>query len=324
MPTNVTPEYKRAEAAFREAKSLDEKVVRLEDMISLLPKHKGTDHLLADLKKKLSNLRSQLEEGVKKSGRSRYAEITREGAAQVVLVGPPNCGKSSFVRSLSHAHPEVGDYPFTTSTMTPGMIPYEDILIELIDTPPVTADYMHGQLLGLVRAADGIALVADLSSDSLIEDTETTFQVFSNRHVEFVREIGQNNRDSIPAVVFANKMDAPDSEERFDLLHEMIADRLDIVKTTAESPVAESMIPRYLFNWLEITRVYTKTPGEKAKLEKPYTLFSGDTVGDLCRLVHQDFYEKLHLAKLWRGDAGPLTVSKHEELLDGDILELHI
>ena len=324
MPTNVTPEYKRAEAAFREAKTLDEKVERLEDMISVLPKHKGTDHLLADLKKKLSRLRSQLEEGEKKSGRSRFAEITREGAAQVVLVGPPNSGKSSFVHALSNAHPEVAAYPFSTTVMTPGMVPYEDILIELVDTPPVTADYTHGRLLGLVRGADGVVIVADLSQDSLIEDTENIFRVFSDRHVEFVGERKMRTRDRIPAVVFANKIDAQSASDRLELLRDLIGGRLEIVQTAATGRDLEATVPRFLFNWLEIVRVYTKAPGEKAKLEKPYTLFAGGTVGDLCRLVHQDFYDKLHFAKLWRGEAGPLAVSKHEELLDKDIVELHM
>ena len=323
MPTNVTPEYKKAEAAFREAKSLDEKVERLEDMISLLPKHKGTDHLLADLKRRLSRLRGQLEEGAKKTGRSKFAEITREGAALVVLIGPPNSGKSSFVQALTNAKVEVADYPFTTPMMSPGMVPYEDVLIELVDTPPVTGDYMHGQLLGIVRSADAVAIVADLASDSLIDDIDVVFRSFSERHVEFVRERDQRSRDQIPAVIFANKTDAEDAPARLELLRELIGDRLHIVETAARQPEVKT-IPEFLFNWLQIIRVYTKAPGEKTKIEKPYTLFSGETVGDLCRFVHQDFYEKLQFAKLWRDGQGPFTVSKTEELLDGDIVELHM
>lgn len=324
MPTNATPEYKRAEQAFREAKTLDEKIERLEDMIALLPKHKGTDHLLADLKKKLSRLRTQLETGVKKSGRSSYAEITREGAGQVVLVGPPNCGKSSLLRLLSHAHPEVGDYPFTTTMMMPGMVPYEDILIELVDTPPVTADYMHGQLLGLVRSADGIIVMADLSSDSMLDDLDTVIQVFADRHLRFVKRKEDQTRDDIMAKVFANKRDADGAETRLELLSEMIGDSLDIVETNAVDPESVSTLSYFLFNWLGVVRVYTKAPGKKAELEKPYTVFQGDTVGDVCRLIHQDFYENLHFARMWRGDTGPLTVSKHEEVQDRDVIELHI
>lgn len=324
MPTNVTPEYKRAEEAFRSAKSLDERVERLEDMISLLPKHKGTDHLLADLKKKLSRLKAQLEDGVKKSGRSSYADITREGAAQVVLIGPPNSGKSSLLSHLSHAHPEVGDYPFSTTSMTPGMVPYEDILIELIDTPPVTAEYMHGQLLGLVRGADGVIIVTDLSSDQLLDDVETLLRAFSERHVRFVKEKEERTRDDIRAMIFANKSHAPGAETRLDLLKDVIDGRLEIAETSIVDEDCLTKISSLLFNWLEIVRVYTKAPGKKPELKKPFTLFAGGTVGDLCRLVHQDFFENLRLAKLWRGEASPRIVSKHEEVRDRDVIELHI
>ena len=141
MPTNVTPEYKKAENAYREAKTLDEKVERLQDMIAVLPKHKGTDHLYADLKRRLAKLKQDLESSGGKKG-SRGIDFVRDGAAQVVLIGPPNSGKSSIICAVTHAHPEVGEYPFTTSRVTPGMAPYQDIQIQLIDTPPVTKDHM--------------------------------------------------------------------------------------------------------------------------------------------------------------------------------------
>jgi hypothetical protein len=158
----------------------------------------------------------------------------------------------------------------------------------------------------------------------LIEDVDAVFRSFSQRHVEFVRDREERTRDRIPAVVFANKNDAQDAPERLELLREMVGDRLRIVETQAHGYNVAETVPGFLFKWLQIVRVYTKAPGEKAKLEKPYTLFAGETVGDLCRLIHQDFYEKLQLAKLWRDDAGPFTVSKDEEVLDGDIVELHI
>ncbi|UCB47164.1 MAG: 50S ribosome-binding GTPase, partial [Spirochaetota bacterium] len=149
MPTNVPPEYKKAEEAFRKAKTTDEKIERLEDMIALLPKHKGTDHLYADLKRRMSTLRRQLETADKKARHDSFVDFTREGAAQIILIGPPNSGKSSLLKILTNAHPEIGDYPFTTNKMQPGMIPYEDIQIQLVDTPPVTSSYMPRHLLSL-------------------------------------------------------------------------------------------------------------------------------------------------------------------------------
>jgi small GTP-binding protein len=324
MPTNVPPEYKKAEEAFRKAKTTDEKIERLEDMIALLPKHKGTDHLYADLKRRMSTLRRQLETTDKKSRHDSFVGFTREGAAQIILIGPPNSGKSSLLKILTNAHPEIGDYPFTTTAMQPGMIPYEDIQIQLVDTPPVTSTYMPRHLLSLVRRTDGVLMVADMSVDSLLDDIEAVFDAFEERHVRFMRENEQNNSDEIRCRLIANKMDTPGADERLGLLGEMAGEKFEITPLSCIKGEDAEKIPEMLFQWLRIVRVYTKMPGRRADKIRPYTVFSGQSVQDICALVHKDFYEKLRFARLWRGSAAPITVSKNEPVHDGDIVELHI
>ena len=323
MPTNVTPEYKRAEDTYREAKTLDERIERLQDMISLLPKHKGTDHLYADLKRRLAKLKREFESAGGRKG-SGGLDFIRDGAAQVVLIGPPNSGKSSIVRAVTHAHPEVGEYPFTTSRMIPGMVPYQDIQIQLIDTPPVTGDYMPMHLLGLVRSADAVLIIADLSSDSLLDDLELLFTSFRERHTSFVHSRASDSRDEILCRVIANKIDSADADERLSLLREMIGEGLEITPLSCMQEEDVGRIPGMLFQWLGIVRVYTKIPGKKADRDHPYTVLRGGTVEDICSLVHRDFAEKLKFARLWRKSDIPLTVSRHEFVEDGDILELHL
>jgi ribosome-interacting GTPase 1 len=324
MPTNVTPEYKKAEEAYREAKSLDEKVERLKDMISLLPKHKGTDHLYADLKRRLAKLKRELESSGGRKGGSKGLDFYREGAAQIILIGPPNSGKSSIMRAVTHARPEVGDYPFTTSRMIPGMVPYQDIQMQLIDTPPITGEYMHSQLLGLVRSTDAVLIVVDLANDSLLDDLEMLFSVFRNRHTSFARNRAPENRDKILSRIIANKIDTTDAHERLALLREMIGDRLEITPLSCLDEEDIGRMPQMLFRWLEIVRVYTKIPGKKPDMDHPYTVFRGGTVEDICALVHRDFTENLKFARLWRMSEAPITVSRHEPVEDGDILELHL
>jgi small GTP-binding protein len=324
MPTNVTPEYRKAEEAYREAKTLDEKVERLEDMIALLPKHKGTDHLYADLKRRLSKLRKELESSGGKRGGGAGLDFTREGAAQVVLVGPPNSGKSSIVRALTHAHTETGDYPFTTMKLIPGMAQYQDIQIQIIDTPPMTAEYMHMHILGIVRSADAVLIVSDLSNDAVLDDVEMILNSFRERHVEFVREREEVDRDRILCRIIAHKSDARGAEVRLALLQEFVGDRLEIIPLSCTSQEQVSQIPEMLFHWLRIVRVYTKMPGEKAEMNRPFTVFSGQNVGDICTLVHRDFAENLRFARLWRKSDMPITVSREELVADGDILELHM
>ncbi|HUT65202.1 MAG TPA: GTPase [Spirochaetota bacterium] len=328
MPTNVTPEYRKAEEAFRAASSTDEKIERLEEMIALLPKHKGTEHLYADLKRRLSRLKKEQESSKKKTGRGPVLDFTREGAAQIIIVGPPNCGKSTILDALTHAHPEIGDYPFTTNRPQPGMMPFKDIQIQLVDTPPMTGDFMHMHLLGLVRHADGVLLVADLASDTILEDMDAVFEAFGSRHVRFVPD-RTSDRDSVFCKIIANKRDAPDAEDRLKLLQEYLheepaGERLDLLPVSCTQQKQISGLPEIIFNWLGIIRVYTKSPGKKPKLDHPFTIFTGGTVGDICALVHRDFSENLKFARLWRGSHDPVTVSKNEIVEDGDVVELHI
>ena len=325
MPTNVTPEYKRAEEAFREARTLDEKVARLEDMIALLPKHKGTDHLFADLKRRLAKLKEEQEAGGRKVGRGGGLDFEREGAAQVVLVGPPNAGKSSLLRALTHAAPEVAEYPFTTQHLLPGMIGFEDVQIQLVDSPAVTAEFMPVHLLGVVRSADAVLLVADLSTDCLLEDLQAVQRAFELRSVSFAAERGgAGEQERVRARILANKFDAPGAGQRLQLLRAWAGAGLEVLPVSSAAGHGLAELPAGIFRWLRIVRVYTKHPGEKADLRRPYTLFAGQTVADLCGLVHKDFAERLAFARLWRGPAGPLTVSRDHQLQDRDVLELHL
>ncbi len=324
MPTNVTPEYKKAEEAFRNAGTLDEKVERLEDMIALLPKHKGTDHLYADLKRRLSKLRKDMESAGKKARSGPRLGFTREGAAQVVLVGPPNSGKSSIVAALTNAHPDIGDYPFTTNQPQPAMLPYQDIQFQLVDSPPVTADYMPMHLLSLVRGAEAVLLVADLSKDTILEEIDAVFDMFAARHVTFVGDPRSRDRDVVPARVVANKLDAPEAAARLGLLREAFVKRLDVDPISCREPGGVKQIAVMLFEWLGVVRVYTKAPGHRPEMEHPYTVFEGQTVGDICRLIHKDFVDSLRFARLWRGDTDAITVARHEQVLDRDIVELHM
>lgn len=327
MPTNVTPQYRKAEEAFRSATTTEEKIARLEDMIALLPKHKGTDHLYGDLKKRLAKLRRQAETSGRKGRSGPTLGFDREGAAQLILVGAPNSGKSSILAALTKANPDVADYPFTTHYPQPGMVPYEDIQIQLVDTPPVTGDAMPMHVMSLVQGSDAVIITADLSSDALLEDVETVMSAFSSRGVDFVRELATDHeigRRAVRAVIFATKRDAEGADERLGLLREMISDSLEIVPVSVNDSRCVAELCGFLFRFLSIVRVYSKTPGKKPELEKPFTLFQGQTVEDVCALVHKDFVANLNFARLWRGNPNPVTVSRDEIVLDGDILELHV
>jgi hypothetical protein len=222
----------------------------------------------------------------------------------------------------------VAEYPFTTQHLLPGMIDFEDVQLQLVDSPAVTAEFMPVHLLGMVRGADAALLVADLGADSALEDLEAVLRAFELRKVRFARERGaapgEEEAERVQARILANKLDAPGAAERLELLGEWAGDGLEVLPVSSLKGHGLAELPAGLFRWLRIVRVYTKHPGEKADLSRPYTLFAGQTVADLCGRVHKDFAERLAFARLWRGSAGPLTVSRDQELQDRDVLELHL
>ena len=141
VPANLTPQYHDAEERFKAASTHDERLAAMREMIALLPKHKGTEKLFADLKKRLAKLETEVEHAAHGGRHADPGHVKREGAGQWVLLGEPNAGKSSLLAALTHAHPEIGEYPFTTRAPLPGMMPFEDVQVQLVDTPAVAAGH---------------------------------------------------------------------------------------------------------------------------------------------------------------------------------------
>ena len=329
MPANLTPIYLKADAAFRAAETTEEKIECLKHMITVLPKHKGTDHLHGDLKRRLAKLTQQQEQQRKSGGgRSQLVDIEKQGAGQAVLLGAPNSGKSTLLNALTNAHSEVGDYPFTTHAAVPGMMPHEDVQIQLIDTPPVTADYCETWLPGLVRKSNLCLLVADLASDDLLEDIDTILSLFTQRKVPLVREVPADNDDPTlghaRTVVVANKRDADDANTRLEMLEELLGQRLDTLPLSAKTGQGMADFPARIYESLDVIRLYTKEPGEKADLVQPYALPRGSTVGDLALEVHREIAESLKHARVWgTGVFDGQTVGREHVLHEKDIVELH-
>jgi len=187
MPANLTPQYREAEARYRAAQTPSEQLAALEEMWRELPKHKSTEKMQAELKRRLSALRKEMQAGGRKGGSGGKVDpfaIPRTGAAQVALLGTPNVGKSSIVGALTHAHVRIADYPFSTELPVPGMVPFEDIQIELVDTPPVTGDHVPTGAAGLWHAADALVIVADLAADTCVDDVATCVRLLAERHIE--------------------------------------------------------------------------------------------------------------------------------------------
>ncbi len=328
MPTNLPPEAIEAERRYRAARTTEAKIATLEEFLSAIPKHKGTDKLRADLRKKLSKLKNE-GQSRKKSGRQESAfHIDREGVGQVVIVGPTNVGKSSLVAALTNATPEVSDCPYTTWTPTPGMMLAGNVPIQLIDTPPLDRDFVEPELLDLIRRADLILLLVDLQSYP-IQQLEDTVALLQAHHIvplhlqEYYNE--QQRAIFIPLLVLVNKNDDERLDEEFEVLRELLAANWPLLPVSATTGRHLAALKQAVLERLDVIRVYTKPPGKQPNMSAPFVLKKGSTVEEFAAQVHLDFFEKLKSARVWGSVAfDGQMVGRDHVLHDGDVVELRI
>ena len=328
MPTNVPPDYFEVEKEYRTAQTVEEKIALVEEMLSIVPQHKGTDHLRGNLRKRLSKLRATSETRKRSGKRVSPFHIDRQGAGQVVVVGTPNVGKSALVAALTNATPEVADYPYTTWIPTPGMMPVEDIQVQLIDTPPLNKEFAQPELIDLIRRAELLLLVVDLQTYP-IRQLEDSLAILETHRILPLHwkdlYTGQRRATFIPFFVLVNKNDSENTDEDFEVLRELFGEDWSLIPVSATTGRNLDRLKQMVFDQLDIIRVYSKPPGEEVDLSAPYVLKRGSTVEELAGKVHHDFLERLASARVWgHGVHDGQMVSRDYVLEDGDVVELRI
>jgi len=324
MPANLTPQYFEAERRFKSATTPDEKIQALEAMLAVMPKHKGTDHLQADLRRKIAKIS---EEAEKKYATSRKNfSIRREGAGQVAMIGPPNTGKSLLLASLTSVRPEVAGYPFTTKSPNGGMMPYENIQIQLVDMPAINMEEARVWSNSVLRNADLLAIVTDLTSDP-VKQVEETLQGLEEISVVPFKPGVDNSGTGLRerrAFIIANVGDLDIDDEGIRALAARFGGWLDAVRVSAAEKQNLEELKRQIFTRLEIIRVHTKSPGAKVDLTAPIILPTGSTIKDAAEAVHKDLKAGLRYAVIWgSGKFDGQRVGPEHVLRDNDIIELH-
>jgi len=324
MPANLPPQYYETEKKLREAKDPAEKIEIIEELLAIMPKHKGTDHLRADLRSKIAKLTQSM--GKKATLHRTKTVIPKEGAAQLVVIGMPNAGKSQLVASTTNSSPTVADYPFTTQTATPGMMPFENIHIQLIDTPPIAPQSYPFWLPHMLRRADALLIVIDLS-DAPLKQMETILEELKNMRISLGSDSTQEE-DILThkkALIVANKIDKENAGQNLAALQNKYGDKLPVVAISAREKIGlEEMKPK-IYQMLGVIRVYTKAPGEKPVLNDPIILLRGSTLEEAAAAVHKDFLARLKYARVWgSGKHDGIMVKRDHVLQEGDIIELHV
>ena len=340
MPANLTPEYRAAEAAFRKARDPRERLERLREMLRVVPKHKGTDHLQGDIKRRIKELSEELERPRKGGAHGGPALVLHpEGAAQIALLGPPNAGKSSLHARLTGSGARAAPYPFTTQYPEPGMMSHEDISFQLVDLPAVSPEHPVPWLANTLQTADAGLLVVDLSDPDCVEQVEAVHAVLGERGVTLTgrweqaadspREAGEGDDDPfalrLPALLVANKADRlANAEAELRAFLELAGLRYPALAVSASTGWGLGGIGPWLFGHLDIVRVYTKAPGRPPERARPFVLHRRQTVADVARLVHKDLARSLRYARVWgRSGFDGQQVGRDHPVADGDVVELH-
>jgi hypothetical protein len=345
MPANLTPEYKAAAAALRQARDPEERLACLREMLRVIPRHKGTDHLQADLKHRIHELDEELS-GPKRGGaRSAPSLVVRpEGAAQIALVGPPNAGKSSLHARLTGSGAKSAPYPLTTQYPEPGMLHWEDVNLQLVDLPAISGAHPVHWIASTLQSADASCLVVDLADPDCLDHVVAVQQELAARRVHLatawpadaarpdapaVAETEDSVLDiRLPALLLANKSDLLDHPQTdLEALAELEEPHFPLMLVSAQTGQGLGDLGAWLWRALGLVRVYTKAPGKSAENERPFTLrFGQQTVGDVARLVHRDMAKSLKYARVWGSSvtADGQHVGREHVLADRDTVELHV
>ena len=338
MPTNVTAEYKKAEEAFRKARDPRERLECLREMMRTIPRHKGTEHLQADIKSRIKQLTEEISAPKKGGRRSGPSHVVRpDGAAQVALLGPPNSGKSSLHARLTGSRTEIGPWPFTTQVPVPGMFPHADVHFQLVDLPPVTDEYMEPWLAAALQPADAALLVIDVDAPECVEQVPALMARLAERKV-FLRarwpglpgaEPRSDDSDDpfrldLPTLLVANKCDLDPDPDEVRVLEELLGLRFPAISVSATTGAGLEALGPLLMRALDIVRVYSKSPGKPVDRDRPFAVRRGDTVIDVARRVHQDIARDFRFARVWgAGVFDGQQVGPDHPVEDGDIVELH-
>ena len=326
MPANLPPQYFEAEKRYRVARDPEAKIEALQAMLAIMPKHKGTDKLHAELRRKIAKFSQEAEKKYATARRAGFY-IRREGAGQVMLVGPANVGKSQLLAAVTEAVPEIAEYPFTTQTLIPGMMKFEDVQIQLVDTPPIGHREVRILLANALRNADLIAIIIDLSLEP-ISQVEAALQELKEARIEpLMSGAAQVTPGGYPRkmLVVGNKNDLESSNSNWEILRSQYAELFPLASISAKEGNGLEEFKRTVYQALNIIRVYTKTPGSKADLTEPMILKKGTTIEEAAESLHKDFRSKLNYAVVWgSGKYDGQRVSRGHVLQDGDIVEFHV
>lgn len=301
MPANLPPQFFALQAKLKEVSTPEEKISILEQLLAICPKHKGTEKVQRDLKSKIAKLKRQKPKKIK---RETLYSIPKEGAGQIVIIGPANSGKSSLLNALTNAKAKVAPYLFTTQIPQPAMMRYENILIQLVDTPPLTSE-SPGWLKAIISAADGLLAVFDLSNPEIEKEIKELKEILNDWNLENKKILFLGNKVDLISIPTPG-----------------VGISLKLI--SAEKGTGLEELKKELFDLLEIVRIYSKPPAKEVDFERPFIAKRNTKLIELAKEINEDFDSSFKYAKLFRKDSSKVQIVGKDYLLkDQDIIEIH-
>jgi hypothetical protein len=326
MPANLPPQFYALSMKLKEAASNDEKISILEGMLAICPKHKGTEKLQKDLKRRIAKLKKW---GPRRQKKENLYFVKKEGAGQVVISGPANSGKSSLLNALTNANAKVAPYPFTTKIPQPAMMTYENILIQLVDTPPLSKEFSRPWLKEILKATDILLAVFDLSKGNIIEEIKNFKEILDDW-----------NLSEKKIIFLGNKIDLEVAKEN---LKKVRAQNEVTSIISCLKKIGLEELKKEIFDLLEIIRVYTKSHNQDLPdFEHPFIMKKNSRLIDLASQIHHNFTFSFKYAKLFneleihftsdkskiyqifkKDSKKPQIIGKDYILRDGDVVEIY-
>jgi hypothetical protein len=318
MPTNVTVEYALAEQEYNKAGTPEEKMAALKKMLSTVPTHKGTEKLRQEIKTKLAKLKRKQEKERKSKGKS--LTIKKEGSATVVLIGPPNSGKSSLLNKLTGAKALVAAYEHTTTKPEVGVLDYKGLKFQVIELPAIIPGFYDSekgpQFLSVVRNADLVVIVTHTDKINYIIKECKKAGILLNE--PFARSQDDTVKHA-KAMIVVTKGDLDSSKKSYIALKRFY--NFSTIRLSTLNQLKDE-----IWKHLELVKIYTKEPTKKVKKDVPICLEKDSTIKDMAQFIHKDFIRNFRFARVWGRSAkfpGQQAGLDHK-LADDDIVELHM
>jgi len=291
MPINAGPEYFLAEKKYLEARTKEEKIAALEEMIRTIPKHKSSEKQLALLRKRLAKLKKQ--KSVRATSRPKFM-IRKTGSAQVCILGMTKSGKSSLLNVLTGVDVEVGDYSYTTKEPNLAMMNFGDVQIQLIEIPAT----FDPESMSILYTCDEILVLLDGKEDVDKQEQEIK---------KILNEMKLSNKKILFVI---NKADLKKLRSKY-------------LQISVKYKIGLEELKERIWSGLNLIRVYTKSPG-KPKVIPPITLPIGSTVRDVAKNIHKDFLKDFKFARIFNDTKfSGISVGLDYKLKDLDVVEIH-